>query len=468
VTVLFYTLLFIACFLAAWLLRRCRFVLYSLSENSIALLDAMIGRYDDEDQKIDLIQKKTNALSISLLKLIGVIFGVALTASMPILLYCQISSIHCTDLDWLALPPLLVISGASTLAFVIPLSRKDTLGYSELSRLLHRMALNHYNLSIKLLRLETKRIQKKNLTPKTRFLIISGLARSGTTSLMNCMAELPAFAALSYANMPFLMCPNLWKKVYRPASNEQKERSHKDGIQIGLTSHEALEEYFFKVSANDSYIHANHLSEYALSESAYRDYVNYQTIIKHDDESLYLAKNNNFILRYESVRSFNDDFVMAILFRDPLTHAASLLEKHRDYTKLQSDDPFVLEYMNWLGHHEFGQNHKPFLFAASSDIPTGDKNGMDYWLTCWIHYYNKALSMHHPNTLLIHYDDFCREPANVIHQLLHKLDEDTAVENPAAFHNARATTEPYSETLYQQAQQLYIQLLSSAEAGDNT
>ncbi|MEA3462403.1 MAG: hypothetical protein U9R49_11020 [Bacteroidota bacterium] len=146
---------------------------------------------------------------------------------------------------------------------------------------------------------------------------------------------------------------------------------------IGLDSNEALEEYFFKVKARDSFVKESHLSEYSISREDYSDYLDYQSIIKLDYNKMYLAKNNNFLLRYKSAREFNDDFLMVIMFRDPLTHAASLLEKHREYKELHKKDPFVLEYMNWLGHHEFGVNQKVFKFLNSEEIVQGDKGFLD-------------------------------------------------------------------------------------------
>ena len=76
----------------------------------------------------------------------------------------------------------------------------------------------------------------------------------------------------------------------------------------------------------------------------------------------YLSKNNNFILRYKSIRKLNNCFIMVILFRSPLEHANSLLNQHKKFCKIQKKDPFILEYMNWLGHHEFGLNQKQFSF----------------------------------------------------------------------------------------------------------
>ena len=88
---------------------------------------------------------------------------------------------------------------------------------------------------------------------------MTGLARAGTTSLMNHLATIETFKSLSYANMPLLLAPNTWAKFYKPKNQELKVRSHNDGIKIGLESNEALEEYFFKAISDDSFINKTDL-----------------------------------------------------------------------------------------------------------------------------------------------------------------------------------------------------------------
>ena len=54
-----------------------------------------------------------------------------------------------------------------------------------------------------------------------------------------------------------------------------------------------------------------------------------------------------------------------------------------NFTKLQNNDTFILKYMNYLGHTEFGKNHKswnsPQLFKDTFDI--------NYWLEQWKIFY---------------------------------------------------------------------------------
>jgi hypothetical protein len=149
---------------------------------------------------------------------------------------------------------------------------------------------------------------------------------------------------------------------------------------------------------------------------------------------------------------------MVILYRDPLSHAASLLEKHNDYLKQQNEDPFILEYMNWLGHHEFGENQKPFSFHNSEDSIPGDKQSIDYWLKTWINYYKYVLSISHPNTIFIKYDRYCKNPKETIKTILKLTGLSPELPDYNPFHNQRKTDYKYDTELYEEAQSIYKQL----------
>ena len=76
---------------------------------------------------------------------------------------------------------------------------------------------------------------------------VAGLARSGTTILLNAINQSKQFASLSYEDMPFILAPNFWTKI-NPAKQylDVKERAHGDGIKISMNSPEAFEEVFWK------------------------------------------------------------------------------------------------------------------------------------------------------------------------------------------------------------------------------
>lgn len=445
----FYLLLVISSFLAVWFLRVTRKQFYGLPKYSLSTLDVMLSPEDD-DAKLELMQNRTGRLvGFLLLAVLLIVVAVAIGAA-PYLLAPVIGLEGYQNARDLRV--IVAVSVGASIPFFIPLKREG--GYSELEMLLHRLVLDNYNLGLKLLRREQKTRKKKGPETRPDFVIVSGLARAGTTSLMNALARHESFRSLNYGNMPFLLSPNLWKKLYRPKATEQKERSHKDGIQIGLNSNEALEEYFFKATANDAYITNEGLREYKLETDDYKNYLDYQAVIRQDEDKIYLAKNNNFLLRYRSIRQFNSDFLFVLLFRHPLYHAASLREKHLQYGQMQQDDPFVLEYMDWLGHHEFGRHHKPFVFddSAPSTAPAEDLN---YWLEVWINYYQNALKIDDPQTLFVDYQQFCEQPGKVIQSISLKLNIKEMPEADSGFSNQRQVELPYSETLLKQALEIY-------------
>lgn len=408
----FYLLLGLASFAGFSLIRVGRRLFYQLARSSTGVLNVMLGEQDD-DQKLEELQSETSHLILSLLGfLLLVLLALALIIG-ALLLYAEVKNISWSDLPpWQNWPGLIAISLGGTLPFLIPFKQSPS-GYSELAKLLHRMILDHYHLGLKL---HQRELKKHALKEREDFVIISGLARAGTTSFMNKLAEDATFRSLNYSNMPFLLAPNFWRKLYRPKKQAQKERSHKDGIQISLASNEALEEYFWKLRAGDAFIHKNHLEEYRPTEEDHRAYLQYQALIRRDNSELYLAKNNNFLLRYAGLRALNPRFTMVLLFRDPLSQAASLLEKHLQYCELQNNDPFVLEYMDWLGHHEFGIHQKAFLFKAGA-LPIGDKSKLDYWLKIWLNYYRYALKFEDDKLIFIDYREFCEKPSAALNRL---------------------------------------------------
>ena len=447
---LYYLALGISSFIGFLLLKWRRKQFYSLAENSVALLNTLISNEGDEE-KLEQMQKQTSRLVFSLLAFIALLLLVLIILVAP-----AAGNAWQQEGDWTAFSlsswqEILSISLGASLVF-IPLPPKEASSYSELSQLLHRMALNNYHLGLKLFKREAKQKLKKGISPKKDFIIISGLARSGTTSLMNHLLSVQGFASLSYANMPFLMSPNTWRKIYNPKDTSTKERSHKDGINIGLLSHEALEEYFFKALAQDAYLRQDRLIEYTLKGDDYQNYLSYQSLVRGSEKDIYLAKNNNFLLRYKSMREHNSQFLLVVLFRHPLLQASSLLEKHQSYSSIQRKDPFVGEYMDWLGHHEFGLNQKAFQFAGQ-EIPSGDKNSLDYWLKIWLNYYRYALSIEDAKTVFIQYESFCAHPQENIAAILAQAGLGEPVPSIKSFSNPRQKSVNflYDEMLMQEA-----------------
>ncbi|NND76728.1 MAG: sulfotransferase family protein [Flavobacteriales bacterium] len=431
-----------------------------MAENSVGLLNQLLSKEEDEI-KLELVQKATSkALKALTLFIILIAFAIGIFLA-PLIALKEIFGITENVFQGPFLVDLVIISVASVLAFVFPKLKNNESSYSELSQLLHRLALNNYVLQIKLFQREKRKFGQ---TPeRNEFLIISGLARAGTTSMLNDLMESNAFASLNYSNMPFLLCPNTWKKLYNPQKGENKERSHKDGIYIGLGSNEALEEYFFKAHLKDNYIRNEGLFEHEISEEVHDEYLEYQSVVRNSSDKIYLAKNNNFILRYRSIRKLNKEFKMVIMLREPLLHASSLLEKHVQYAKMQEEDPFVLEYMDWLGHHEFGKGVKPFVLGSNKDISAnGSLNSIDHWLKVWVNYYSFVNSLDENGMVLIDYEKYCEDPNSTLKKVLGLVQLEDSLHEKKRFINQRKNIEGYSNELYGKARSIYDTLLSKA------
>lgn len=433
---------------------------FRMARHTMAMLNTIFDTHSTDEQKQPLLIRNLSNLLFSLFIFIFLIAGICALSLLPVLLY--------VDFDWIALEQLefnylcyLAMFLGGTIPFLLLSLKKNKGDYSEWSMLLHRMILDNGNIAKQLFILEKKLFASKIKKTNSHFVIVSGLARSGTSALTTLLHESGMFHSLSYANMPFLLSPNSWKKVYDPNSKNLKERAHGDKVLFGYTTIEALEEFFFKAHLHDSFIQEKTLSEHTLDEKTYTNYLHYQQLLQGDKETTYLAKNNNFILRYRSLRALNKDFKVIFIFRHPIEHAYSLFKQHQRFSALHKEDHFSLEYMNWLGHHEFGTNLKHFQFATTAIPENASPDSIDYWLHTWINYYTMILSLEEdPNRMLLQYEDFLHEPRKTVQALSEFIELPITIDKLETFKNDNSYQGELDATLKQQCLDLYVKLIA--------
>lgn len=390
---------------------------FSFAYATSGLLNSMLESNEDENYKQKgLIQNLGKILSKFgiLLFYITITIGVSL---IPVILYVEFKPASIDELDTSSFYFILSMLLGSVVLFIFPRKNKTkNEDYSDWSKLLHRMILDHYNISRSLFHLERRVYKKKLEKQNDNFVIVTGLARGGTTALTNLLYESKKFHSLSYDNMPFLLSVNLWGIFYHPRKSRLKERAHGDNILFGYDTIEALEEYFFKAFLKDKFITTSTLEKHDINQRIYESYLAYQNLVrKKDTDSTYLAKNNNLILRYRSLRKYNPGFKIILIFRSPEAHAFSLLNQHKRFAKMQGKDPFALEYMNWLGHHEFGLNHKVFDLNLMDLREKYESTSINYWIAVWISYYTYILTLVDDKHLfLIDYSDLCSRPNELL------------------------------------------------------
>lgn len=283
--------------------------------------------------------------------------------------------------------------------------------YSALDKLLHHLALGSPIRAEMIHDIEKGMFLKAAPADQGRHVFVCGLARAGTTILMREIHGSGAFGSLTYADMPFVLAPNLWRKVSARGAQagEKKERAHGDGIAVDQHSPEALDEVYWRVFAGKDYIRKDRLTPHTPDRdqiTGYRDLI--CLVLLRTGKTRYLSKNNNMILRLPALAKAMPDSTFLVPVRDPVSHAMSLLSQHRRFAEA---DRFTQSYMQWLGHHEFGATHRPF--AWGSEEIWGDPATPDYWLARWISAHQALIetAQAHANVLIVPSDNLAGNPA---------------------------------------------------------
>ncbi len=289
-----------------------------------------------------------------------------------------------------------------------PAERGGSEKYDAAAKLLHYMALGSPVLPEMLHDIE-RTMHLKGATDATAgaHVFVTGLARAGTTMLFRELHETGQFATLTYADMPFVLAPNLWAQVARSKDpGDMHERAHGDGILINAESPEAFDEVYWRVMDEKAYIRSDRLLPHRPDEEIVRGFTDYMALIlKRRGKARYLSKNNNNILRLLTLVKAYPNAVFLVPVREPLQHAASLLRQHQRFS---NSDAFTADYMRWLGHHEFGRTHLPFAFSGR---PDGDPETLDYWLRIWIAAHLTILKIDAPNLHVLEPNVLLASPA---------------------------------------------------------
>lgn len=314
--------------------------------------------------------------------------------------------------------------------------------YSIIQKVLHNICFSFKTINKSMYEIEKliylKRITPNKITDK-KHLFISGLPRAGTTILLNFLYSSNRYASLTYRDMPFTTAINLFSNISNLSNYEKKPRAHNDRIFYNLDSPEALDEIFFQLLDKDQ---------------VEEELVNYVSLIllKYKKEQ-YLSKNNFNYQRVDLIKKAFPNSIFLIPFRDPLQQSYSLLKQHINFTKLQNNDTFILKYMNYLGHTEFGKNHKPWnspqLFKNTLNI--------NYWLEQWKIFYLEMLKSHKykKNCYFICYEKLTDK--DYVKNLLINIDSHQKIESN--FDNKIIDIDlDYDKNLHSQALEIYKDL----------
>jgi len=265
--------------------------------------------------------------------------------------------------------------------------------------------------------------------PAGRAVYVCGLARSGTTLVLQLLDQIESFRSLSYRDMPFPLAPNLWRRISSRASRTAVAvpRVHGDGMLVDFDSPEGFEEVFWRTFTRYS-TRNGVLSAAMPSSDAIAAFADYRALVANPRghagggmRRRYLSKNNNNLLRLRWLCQEADATVL-LVFRHPAAAARSMHATHLRFAAQQAQDGFMRRYMGWLCHYEFGLDHKPFEFAAAAMDKRLKPAQPDYWLAYWCAVHEHLLQVEGPALRLLDYDALCQSPAVVLSALFDAID----------------------------------------------
>jgi hypothetical protein len=193
---------------------------------------------------------------------------------------------------------------------------------------------------------------------------VAGLARAGTTILLEILAGRPGVATHRYRDFPPVYTPILWNRafaqVYKGGA-APAERAHKDRILVTPDSPEALEEVLwmrFFPGAHEA--GRSQVLDAATSNPAFeRFYADHlRKILLVRGGARYLSKGNYNLTRLAYLRRLFPDARFLVPVRDPLWHVASLMKQHALFCAEETRDPRILAHMRRAGHLEFGLDRR--------------------------------------------------------------------------------------------------------------
>lgn len=303
---------------------------------------------------------------------------------------------------------------------------------------------------------------------------VCGLARSGTTMLLRILDEIGDFRSLTYRDMPFVLAPNLWKRITGRARKQSvsAERAHGDGILVSFDSPEGLEEVFWRTfgaaTPDPKCLGIEEPSREALSNFAdYRAIVanpRTEPILANGIMRRYLSKNNNNLLRLASLCADTTATVL-LVYRNPVSTARSLHRQHQRFSVSQAEDKFTRSYMGWLSHYEFGLDHRPFCFAASGMDASLTPDMLDYWLDYWNAVYRHVLAQSELRYCLVNHDALRAEPATMLSAIFAELavNADSAALAEQIAGPDSVSGDGFSDELLRRAAMTYRELLDSSK-----
>lgn len=259
---------------------------------------------------------------------------------------------------------------------------------------------------------------------------VSGLARAGTTILLEWLAQHPQVATHRYSDFPGLFVPTWWNRGAERCKAAPRERAHGDRIKVTPDSPEAMEEclwmaFFCNAHRPDAsdVLDADTLNP--AFERFYRDHI--RKLLAARNRSRYVAKGNYNLTRLTYLQKLLPSARFVVAIRDPRDHVASLMKQHRLFTAGEQAHPRALAYMQRVGHFEFGLDRRPIDVGdgVAQQVANLWRRGEEvrgcarHWASLYSWLLDKLIDDEplRQATRIVCYERLCADPSDVTQQL---------------------------------------------------
>ena len=293
--------------------------------------------------------------------------------------------------------------------------------------------------------------------PIDRPVFINGLARSGTTLLLNLFAQLPQVATHRYSDFPFLFVPFAWNRLQHLIGNRSPpvERPHRDRIMITKDSPEAFEEpiwtHFFPAIHDPRALHRLTAADrQPLFDTFFTQHLRKVLLLR--GGTRYVSKSNYNVTRIEYLADLLPDARFVVPVRHPVAHVESLMRQHKIFSDYNVRDGRVAEYMRAAGHFEFGPQRVPVNIDLQNTRQIADawSSGQDDlgYSVMWRSIYSHICTLKRTGSHLggrieiIRYEDLCQHTDSALRQLAQFCELEEGVDTMLARRPKMSPREP--------------------------
>ena len=268
----------------------------------------------------------------------------------------------------------------------------------------------------------------------TKPVFVMGLARSGTTIILESLAASSRVATHRYRDFPAPDFPIWWSRFQERFGTKHhlpEERAHGDGLLVTPDSPEAMEEPIWIRSFPTCHdpIRNNVLGAAVRNErfeSHYRTHIRKILFLRNGDR--YVSKANYNLARLGYLKQIFPDARFVVVVRAPEAFVASSVRQQAHFCARAREDKDVVRYMRSAGHFEFGPDRRPVNFGnaeATAQIEAHWARGEEFagWAKYWSDAYSFICDQLESDASLwnsvklVTYEKFCRSPEPMLRAL---------------------------------------------------